>query len=206
MCIVKSTFHFRQERRDPGQPHPVFRLFSFGLNVVGGAARAVHGAAGAVHGALDNLDIERRVQELPRLPNPFQVAASRVSITRVTGDNENEAEVNDIAREKVGELVIEDTTLALEPEGFCGQAPSERTLGEVVSDLVKSPSLSIFAGVLRAASVNATSQINDTSVTILAPSNEALEKLDKPLLDLLLKDASFAVEARLKAFKALSFI
>ena len=170
----------------------MFRLFSFGLGVVGGAARAVHGAAGAVHGALDNLDIERRVQELPRIPNPFEVAASRISISRVT--EEEEAEVNDIASEKVGELVIEETTLTPEPEGFCGQAPSERTLGEVASDLVKSPSLSIFYGVLRAASVNASSQINDTSVTVLAPRNEAFEKLDKPLLDLLLQEASFAEE------------
>ena len=180
----------------------MFRLFSFGLNVVGGAARAVHGAAGAVHGAIDNLDIERRVQELPRLPNPFEVAASRISISRVS---EEQAEDNDIASEKVGDLVIEETTLPPESEGFCGQEPSERTLGETLSDLVKSPSLSIFAGVLRAASVNASSQINDTSVTVLAPRNEAFEKLDKPLLDLLLQDAAFAEEARL-SFKVLSLI
>ena len=171
----------------------MFRLFSFGLGVVGGAARAVHGAAGAVHGALDNLDIERRGQELPRIPNPFEVAASRISISRVT-EEEEAAEVNDIASEKVGELVIEETTLTPEPEGFCGQEPSERTLSEVASDLVKSPSLSLFSGVLRAASVNASSQINDTSVTVLAPRNEAFEKLDKPLLDLLLQEASFAEE------------
>ena len=172
----------------------MFRLFSFGLGVVGGAARAVHGAADAVHGAIDNLDIERRVQELPRLPNPFEAAASRISVSRVNGADEEEAEVNDIASEKVGELVIEETTLPPEPEGFCGQAPSERTLGEVASDLLKSPSLSIFSGVLRAASVNASSQINDTSVTVLAPRNEAFEKLDKPLLDLLVQDAAFAEE------------
>ena len=183
----------------------MFRLFNFGLGVVDGAARAVHGAAGAVHGAIDNLDIERRVQELPRLPNPFEAAASRISISRVTGQDEEEAEVNDIASEKVGELVIEETTLPPEPEGFCGNAPSERTLGEVASDLVKSPSLSIFFGVLLAASVNSSSQVNDTSVTVLAPRNEAFEKLDKPLLDLLLQDAAFAEEARL-SFKVFSLI
>ena len=202
---MKPKLYFRQERRDPEQPHPVFRLFSFGLNVVGGAARAVHGAAGAVHGAIDNLDIERRVQELPRLPNPFEVAASRISISRVSEESEEQAEVNDIASEKVGELVIEETTLPPRPEGFCGQEPSERTLGDAVSDLVKSPSLSIFAGVLRAASVNASAQINDTSVTVLAPRNEAFEKLDKPLLDLLLQDAAFAEEARL-SFNVFSLI
>ena len=199
---MKPKFHFRQERRDPEQPHPVFRLFSFGLNVVGGAARAVHGAAGAVHGAIDNLDIERRVQELPRLPNPFEVAASRISISRVS---EEQAEDNDIASEKVGELVIEETTLPPEPEGFCGQQPSKRTLDEAMSDLVKFPSLSIFAGVLRAASVNTSYQINDTSVTVLAPRNEAFEKLDKPLLDLLLQDAAFAEEASF-VLKVLSLI
>ena len=202
---MKPKFHFRQERRDPEQPHPVFRLFSFGLNVVGGAARAVHGAAGAVHGAIDNLDIERRVQELPRLPNPFEMAASRISISRVSEESEEQAEANDIASEKVGDLVIEETTLPPESEGFCGQEPSERTLGETLSDLVKSPSLSIFAGVLRAASVNASAQINDTSVTVLAPRNEAFEKLDKPLLDLLLKDAAFAEEASFP-FKVWSLI
>ena len=61
----------------------------------------------------------------------------------------------------------------------------------------QNPSLSIFSGILRAASANASSQINDTSVTVLAPRNEALEKLDKSLLDLLLQDASFAEEAGL---------
>lgn len=164
-----------------GSERNPFEIFHFGLGVVGQAVGvgvgavggAVNVVGGVVGGALDAVGSLPR--NIPPLPNPF------------VGQNNNiVASENAIDRT----LDADNETLAEEPVNqFCGKDPVKQSLEEVLSRIA---SLSEFLKVYNYSNVTFSSDFNLQTSTVLAPNNQAINKLSQDTAERLATDEDFA--------------